>query len=516
MSNINFYDNFPSLFIDIGTESVKFTQPILTTTTLTKEIIKQNNNTKLSNNENDFDSFNIVNSNTIFDYKKNINKLSIIDAIRYFDDEEDCDINYDEKITYDLYYNTYLRTKNFSFEPIFSGLFQNFLSFETILNNIGNKIYKEKYFSNEKFKETPLIITQESLPLKLLGKQVSKIYEILFEKFEANYAIICSNAMLNLFSHNIINGIVVDLGESKTSITPIKNGYALYDNSIRTNFLSGRTIINYINQIKNHNDDNNVNSISLNDYLECRNLMWGDKKKEENLFNNNNYSHIPYLYTFPEVFKFTYRKDFNITHNQIRDFINSPNSDENKLKNDDSDSSKIEVKTFNDREYIDAMINNNLTKVKYLDFDSKINTIYSQADPKKNIEKEIFESSNNFVNKEELSKFRQFSLSHMICSQIEKFVDFDVNNIELYNNIVFTGGILNISNIKNILNDDLKSLIADNTDKIKVYFPDISDAALGMYKGCNYISRLDNLKDLLITRDLYNEVGYENLCYNYI
>ena len=54
MSNINFYDNLPSLFIDIGTESVKFTQPILTTTTLTKEIIKQNNNTKLSNNENDF------------------------------------------------------------------------------------------------------------------------------------------------------------------------------------------------------------------------------------------------------------------------------------------------------------------------------------------------------------------------------------------------------------------------------------------------------------------------------
>ena len=160
MSNINFYDNFPSLFIDIGTESVKFTQPILTTTTLTKEIIKQNNNTKLSNNENDFDSFNIVNSNTIFDYKKNINKLSIIDAIRYFEEEDDGDINYDEKITYDLYYNTYLRTKNFSFEPIFSGLFQNFLSFETILNNIGNKIYKEKYFSNEKFKETPLIITQ--------------------------------------------------------------------------------------------------------------------------------------------------------------------------------------------------------------------------------------------------------------------------------------------------------------------------------------------------------------------
>ena len=70
MSNINFYDNFPSLFIDVGTESVKFTQPILSTTTLTKEIINQNNNTKLSNNENDIDSFNIVNSNTIFDYKK--------------------------------------------------------------------------------------------------------------------------------------------------------------------------------------------------------------------------------------------------------------------------------------------------------------------------------------------------------------------------------------------------------------------------------------------------------------
>ena len=120
MSNINFYDNFPSLFIDVGTESVKFTQPILSTTTLTKEIINQNNNTNLSNNENDIDSFNIVNSNTIFDYKKNINKLSIIDAIRYFDDEEDGDINYDEKITYDLFYNTYLKTKNFSFEPIFA------------------------------------------------------------------------------------------------------------------------------------------------------------------------------------------------------------------------------------------------------------------------------------------------------------------------------------------------------------------------------------------------------------
>jgi actin-related protein len=324
--------------------------------------------------------------------------------------------------------------------------------------------------------------------------------------------------MLNLFSHNISNGIVVDLGESKTSITPIKNGFALYDNAIRSNFLSGRTMINYINQIKN-NDDNNITSINLKDYLECRNeLIMVDKNEEEYLFDIKNFLHIPYMYSFPEVFKFIYRKDFMITHNQIRDFINSSNKEENKIKNDESESSlhENEINNFNDREYIDVNINNNLTKVKYLDFDYKINTIYSQADPKKNIEKKIFESSNNFVNKEELSKFRQFSLSHMICSQIEKFVDFDVNNIELYNNIVFTGGILNISNIKNILNEDLKSLIADNTDKIKVYFPDISDAALGMYKGCNYISRLDNLKDLLITRDLYNEVGYENLCYNYI
>ena len=516
MSINNFYDNFPSLFIDIGTESVKFTQPILSTTTLTKEIMKQNNNSKLSTNENDIDSLNIINSNTIFDYKKNINKISIIDILKNYND---IFIDYDEKITYDLYYNTYLKIKKFSFEPIFSGLYNdNFSSFETILNNIGNKIYKEKYFTNEKFKETPLIITQESLPLKILGKQVSKIYEILFENFETNYAILCSNAMLNLFSHNISNGIVVDLGESKTSITPIKNGFALYDNAIRSNFLSGRMMINYINQIKN-NDDNNITSINLKDYLECRNeLIMVDKNEEEYIFDIKNFLHIPYMYSFPEVFKFIYRKDFMITHNQIRDFINSSNKEENKIKNDESESSlhENEINNFNDREYIDVNINNNLTKVKYLDFDYKINTIYSQADPKKNIEKKIFESSNNFVNKEELSKFRQFSLSHMICSQIERFANYDMNNIEIFNNIVFTGGILNIKNIKKILSEDLKSLITDNNDKIKIYFPDISDSALGIYKGCNYISKLDNLKDLLITRDLYNEVGYENLCYNYI
>jgi actin-related protein len=381
----NFYDNFPSLFIDIGTESVKFTQPILSTTSLTQEIIKNNNNNNGRKNV-DYDSLNIINSNTIFDYKKNINKISTIDILK-----EEALFDYNEKITYDLYNETFLKIKKFEFEPIFSGLYgENFDPFRKILNNIGNKIYKEKYFTNEKFKETPLIITQESLPLKILGKQVSKIYEILFEEYETNYAIICSNSMLNLFSHNISNGIVVDLGETKTSITPIKNGFALYDNAIQTNFLSGRTMINYINQIKNHDDDNKINSIKLKDYLDCRkNVMM---ENEENLLNSDKYIHIPYMYTFPEIFKFIYRKEINITHNQIRDFINSSNKEKNEIKNNDKSSiftTEKEINRFNDREYIDAVINNEITKINHMNFDSKINTIYSRVDLKKNIEKKI-------------------------------------------------------------------------------------------------------------------------------
>ena len=85
-----------------------------------------------------------------------------------------------------------------------------------ILTNIGNEILGYNKFNAFHFQETPLILTLPSLPFVDMRSQNTNKLETLFEdsfNINAKYILLCSQALLNLFSHNINSGIVVDIGE---------------------------------------------------------------------------------------------------------------------------------------------------------------------------------------------------------------------------------------------------------------------------------------------------------------
>ena len=120
----------------------------------------------------------------------------------------------------------------------------------------------------------------------------------------------------------------------------------------------------------------------------------------------------------------------------------------------------------------------------------------------------------SLINKEELVKFRHYSLSHLLYYEIEQLLyeDPDFRSFD----VVFAGAVLNIPNLRDVLKKDLESLTnnADNTMSIR--FPDINDSSCSIYKGANYLSKLGNLNSLMVSRQEYYEVGKECLGYNYI
>lgn len=57
-----------------------------------------------------------------------------------------------------------------------------------------------------------------------------------------------------------------------------------------------------------------------------------------------------------------------------------------------------------------------------------------------------------------------------------------------------------------------------NADKaVHLYFPNPEiNSCCSYVKGVNYMSKLDNLNSLMVSRQEYYDVGKEFLCYNYI
>lgn len=498
MSTNKVNDYYPPLFIDIGTSNVKFSQPILSTCKLAKEVIK-NKDKKYDDKEMKEDD--IVNENTIFDYQNCIESRPVKDYLP-IDDSKNDDI-----LDFDFFKES---KRKFSFEKIYGGKIDSnsFDSWKSIVEQIGKSKYEKNYFSQESFSETPLIITQDSLPLSELEKQVKQIYEICFEELKCQYVLLCNSAMINLYSQNISSGIVVDIGESRTCITPIRNGFACYDKAIRSEFFSGRTITAMMAQMENEYQNDELKT--LNTKITYKSYLEMDKKKKELSFccpidyknesSNHKHCHLVYLFSFPEIFKALYRKDKKTTHHSIQKFLYS---------------SVLDEKKFNAREVIEVMEQHNLKTLKYPEWSNEINKIYIGSNTTGNtLNEQILQSDQNYINKEELIKFRQFSLSQTIIHLFEQLVKEESANSAKYSNIVFCGGVLNTPGLQEILKKDIKSL--SSISSLNLYFPQIKDASCSFYKGANYLSKLNNLASLMVSRQEFYEVGSENLGYNYI
>lgn len=203
-------DYYPPLFIDIGSDTVKYSQTTLNTFKLTKEIIKKKELSQSFTND-------IVNANTIFEYKNNMICRPIIDYLfnTYKGGNQNPLLEYDtykaEELKFDFSGLEDTQNMMYGYEPFYCGRILNFDIWEKIVEEIGLDRYSKNYFETERFAETPLIISQEALSGEELEDQVKNIYELCFERLNAQYVLICSQAMINLFSQNITSRIVVDV-----------------------------------------------------------------------------------------------------------------------------------------------------------------------------------------------------------------------------------------------------------------------------------------------------------------
>lgn len=508
MSTNKLNDYYPPLIIDIGTSNVKYSQPILNTCKLAKEVIKNKDKKNedmekcIKKEEDD-----IVNANTIFDYQNCIESRSVKDYLPVDDSKNDEILDFDFSKE---------KERKFCHEPIYGGKIYSFDSWQSIIEQIGRSKYEKNYFSQEYFSETPLIITQDSLPLSEIENQVKNIYEICFEKLKCQYVLLCNSAMINLYSQNISSGIVVDIGESRTCITPIRNGFACYDKAIRSDFFSGRTITAMMAQMENEykNDELKI----LNTRITYKSYLEMDKKKKELPFccpidykietSIHKYCHINYLFSFPEIFKALYRENMKTTHDYIKNFLYySPITNEKK---------------FNEREEIKVFLSSekdkqNVKTLKFPEWSNGINKIYIANKTSGNtLNEQILQSDPNYINQEELIKFRQFSLSQTIIHLYDQIIKEEAANSAKYSNIVFCGGVLNTPNLREVFKRDMESLFLSSNSSLNLYFPQIKDASCSFYKGANYLSKLNNLESLMVSRQEFYEVGAQNLGYNYI
>lgn len=499
MSSNYINDYYPPLIIDIGTANVKYSQPILNTCKLTREVIKTNDKEE-----------DIINANTIFDYKNCIKSVPITNYLNKIDNIKDKEI-----IDFDF---SKSKNRKWSHEPVYSGKIYSFDKWKYIVESIGKSIYEgnKNYFDQELYSETPLIITQDSLPLIDIEKQVQQIYEICFEELKCQNVLICSSAMVNLYSHNISSGLVIDIGESRTCITPIKNGFACYDRAVRSEFFSGRTMTAMMAQMDQ--DYKNNDSKELMTEVMYKNYSISEETKTKKHFccpedissYDHKYCHLSYLFTFPEIFRSLYWDSVRTTHDFIKSFIycNKSNNDHNPKFNE-----REEIKAYFATERNKKAGNRTIKTLKFTEWTNSINKHYSLNNTNGLIE-QIRQSEIGLINKEELVKFRHYSLSHLLYYQIEQLIyeDSDFRNFD----IVFAGGVLNTPNLKNVLKKDLESLTNSADNAMSIHFPDINDASCSFYKGANYLSKLGNLSSLMVSRQEFYEVGKECLGYNYI
>ena len=457
--------------------------------------------------------------------------------------------------------NFSMDSTKFPFESFYSGLIYDYDTWRKTLDIIGQSLNNN--FVSSLFVETPVCITQNSLKFDFLQKQVHEQYQILFEEYKCPFVLICSQGLLNLYSNNSSSGIIVDIGESGTSITTVIDGFTRYESCLYLPFFSGRNITALTAlSLKPYSEDSNDKYVKIVDNIEDTNKKSSKLNNSQtfNLDNNNltyenylttkfikesnsyhvfdyqaNYentisyiydtklnfleaSMIPYLLFYPEIFKsiLSHRNISNIVeglgYKHNNSYYNIKVSDLN-FKNVFEFIAGGPLKNYN---YSNISHNSNFYEKprfgNYLQnvfIDECINP-YKKTE---GIEKEALLGDESLYKLSSLKNFRQLSLSHLLFTHIQKLIKNDPKNYHKYLNIYFTGGVLRTPGLKQLIQNDISSLI--NTKYFNINFPS-GDPAKSFYKGVNYLSKLPNLENIMISRQDYFDYGPEYISYNYI
>ncbi|GJQ10935.1 hypothetical protein GpartN1_g2726.t1 [Galdieria partita] len=120
--------------------------------------------------------------------------------------------------------------------PIQNGIIQDWQAME--------EIFKYIFFDELELDPLYQTILLSEPPLNPL-KQREKMVEMLFEVFHIPALCIASQSMLALYSSGKTTGIVVDSGDSTTSIVPIYEGYTV-QNGIQQQEISGKHLGQYL------------------------------------------------------------------------------------------------------------------------------------------------------------------------------------------------------------------------------------------------------------------------------
>lgn len=102
---------------------------------------------------------------------------------------------------------------------------------------------------------------------------------------------------------------------------------------------------------------------------------------------------------------------------------------------------------------------------------------------------------------------------------MENLIFKNLQNAESFRNVYFCGGVLNSNNYSECIRNNLNQLIS-NENKNEIYYnfssSKLNDNIYSFYKGANYLSKLEELDSIMISRLDYYEKGKDQLCFNFI
>eukprot|EP01125_Pyxidicula_operculata_P003483 TRINITY_DN143_c1_g1_i2.p2 TRINITY_DN143_c1_g1~~TRINITY_DN143_c1_g1_i2.p2 ORF type:complete len:416 (+),score=91.40 TRINITY_DN143_c1_g1_i2:148-1248(+) len=140
------------------------------------------------------------------------------------------------------------------------GKVENWDGLETLLRAMYTKLGRDST-------DQPILLTKKLNTTKDDSKILT---QILFEKFNVPALYIQNEPPLTLYSYGLTTGMVVDIGETQTQISPLYEGFALPHSQPLD--IAGRNITNQLLKLMNEFDNNNLNPSSSIDKLLCREL----------------------------------------------------------------------------------------------------------------------------------------------------------------------------------------------------------------------------------------------------
>jgi len=102
---------------------------------------------------------------------------------------------------------------------------------------------------------------------------------------------------------------------------------------------------------------------------------------------------------------------------------------------------------------------------------------------------------------------------------MENLIFDKVKNAEFYSNIFFCGGVLNSHKYPEMIRNLVQKLLSkENLSQVDLRFSSdkIKDNIYSFYKGANFLSKVENLEDNMISMQDYHENGKERLCIKFI